>query len=109
VVPWVPTVITLAQPRCQQRANRETAAQRFGGGKHVRRHAVVHIGIQLAGTADAGLTSSKISSALCDRTVHAGRAGSPHPPARRRLPCIGSTITAQVLSLISAFADSRSL
>ena len=41
--------------RCQQRADRETAAQRFRGGKHVRRHAVVHIGVQLPGTADAGL------------------------------------------------------
>ena len=41
--------------RCQQRADRETAAQRFRGGKHVRRHAIVHIGVQLPGTADAGL------------------------------------------------------
>jgi hypothetical protein len=39
----------------QQRADRETAAQRFGGGQHIGRHAVVHIGIQLAGAPDPGL------------------------------------------------------
>ncbi len=39
----------------QHRADRETAAQRLGGGEHVRRHAVVHIGVERTGAAHAAL------------------------------------------------------
>ena len=39
----------------QQRADGEAAAQRFGGSQHIGRHAVVHIGVQLAGAPDPSL------------------------------------------------------
>ncbi|CCK14068.1 ion transporter, putative [Cronobacter universalis NCTC 9529] len=39
----------------EHRANREAAAKRFGGGEHIRRHAVMHISVEVAGAAHAGL------------------------------------------------------
>ena len=39
----------------QHSANREATAQRLGAGQNVRRHAAVHIRIQLAAAAGTGL------------------------------------------------------
>ncbi|MNE44195.1 hypothetical protein D3C80_1384120 [compost metagenome] len=39
----------------QHGADRETAAQRFGGGEDIRRHAIVHIGKQFAAAPHAAL------------------------------------------------------
>lgn len=96
--------------RCQQRADRETAAQRFRGGKHVRRHAIVHIGVQLPGTADAGLDFIENQQRIVRIAQLTQAAQEFHIRwYDAAFPCIGSTITAQVLSSISAFAESRSL
>ncbi len=48
----------------QHRTNREAAAQRFGAGEHIRRDAIMHVGIKRTGTANAALHFIKNQQSL---------------------------------------------